>query len=523
MAAQAGGETVKAPGNLVISAYVTCPDISKTVTPDLKLGDDGLLLHIDLAKGKRRLGGSSLAHVFDQIGNVCPDLDDVSYLKRVFNAVQELLGENLVSAGHDISDGGIVVSLLEMAFAGNCGIKVNLSSKSTGIFEVLFAEELGLVLEVSSGNLDVIAKKLNAAGVLFEVIGQVTSSPSIEVSVNNTLHLNEKTSYLRDLWEETSFLLERCQRLESCVQREQEGLKNRHAPAWALSFVPRFTNEKFMDLKSKPKVAVIREEGSNGDREMSAMVYAAGFEPWDVTMSDLLNERITLQDFRGIVFVGGFSYADVLDSAKGWAATIRFNESLLKQFQEFYERPDTFSLGVCNGCQLMALLGWVPGKEVGGVLGAGGDSSQPRFIHNESGRFECRFSSVRIVESPSMMLKGMEGTTVGIWVAHGEGRAFFPRQEILQHVTELNLAPIRYCDDDGSVTEDYPFNPNGSPLGIAAICSPNGRHLALMPHPERCFLMWQFPWYPREWELDPKGPSPWLRMFQNAREWCEYV
>lgn len=523
MAAQAGGETVKAPGNLVISAYVTCPDISKTVTPDLKLGDDGLLLHIDLAKGKRRLGGSSLAHVFDQIGNVCPDLDDVSYLKRVFNAVQELLGENLVSAGHDISDGGIVVSLLEMAFAGNCGIKVNLSSKSTGIFEVLFAEELGLVLEVSSGNLDVIAKKLDAAGVLFEVIGQVTSSPSIEVSVNNTLHLNEKTSYLRDLWEETSFLLERCQRLESCVQREQEGLKNRHAPAWALSFVPRFTNEKFMDLKSKPKVAVIREEGSNGDREMSAMVYAAGFEPWDVTMSDLLNERITLQDFRGIVFVGGFSYADVLDSAKGWAATIRFNESLLKQFQEFYERPDTFSLGVCNGCQLMALLGWVPGKEVGGVLGAGGDSSQPRFIHNESGRFECRFSSVRIVESPSMMLKGMEGTTVGIWVAHGEGRAFFPRQEILQHVTELNLAPIRYCDDDGSVTEDYPFNPNGSPLGIAAICSPNGRHLALMPHPERCFLMWQFPWYPREWELDPKGPSPWLRMFQNAREWCEYV
>lgn len=523
MAAQAAGETVKAPGNLVISAYVTCPDISKTVTPDLKLGDDGLLLYVDLAKGKHRLGGSALAHVFDQIGDVCPDLDDVSYLKRVFNAVQELLGESLVSAGHDISDGGIVVSLLEMAFAGNCGMKVNLSSKSTGIFEVLFAEELGLVLEVSSGNFDVIAKKLNAAGVLFEVIGQVTSSPSIEVSVNGTLHLNENMSYLRDLWEETSFLLERCQRLESCVQREQEGLKNRHAPAWALSFVPRFTNEKFMASKSKPKVAVIREEGSNGDREMSAMVYAAGFEPWDVTMSDLLNERITLQDFRGIVFVGGFSYADVLDSAKGWAATIRFNDSLLKQFQEFYERPDTFSLGVCNGCQLMALLGWVPGKEVGGVLGAGGDNSQPRFIHNESGRFECRFSSVRIVESPSIMLRGMEGTTVGIWVAHGEGRAFFPRQEILQHVTESNLAPIRYCDDDGYVTEEYPFNPNGSPLGIAAICSPNGRHLALMPHPERCFLMWQFPWYPREWELDPKGPSPWLKMFQNVREWCEYI
>ena len=171
----------------------------------------------------------------------------------------------------------------------------------------------------------------------------------------------------------------------------------------------------------------------------------------------------------------------------------------------------------------MALLGWVPGKEVRGVFGTGGDSSQPRFIHNESGRFECRFISVKIDDSPSIMLKGMTGTTVGIWAAHGEGRAFFPDKDLLNHVRESNLAPIRYCDDDGYVTEAYPFNPNGSPHGIAALCSPSGRHLALMPHPERCFLMWQFPWYPREWELDPKGPSPWLRMFQNVREWCDEI
>uniref|UniRef100_A0A0C9RY68 phosphoribosylformylglycinamidine synthase n=1 Tax=Wollemia nobilis TaxID=56998 RepID=A0A0C9RY68_9CONI len=523
MAAQAAGETVKAPGNLVISAYVTCPDITKTVTPDLKLGDEGVLLHIDLAKGKRRLGGSALAHAFDQIGDICPDLDDVSYLETVFNIVQELLGENLISAGHDVSDGGIIVSLLEMAFAGNCGIKVDLSSKNAGAFEVLFAEELGLVLEVSSGSLDFISKKLDAAGVVFNIIGCVTASPVIEVSIDGTSQVHETTPYLRDLWEETSFSLERFQRLESCVQIEQNGLKSRHAPAWTLSFDPSFTDDKYMNSKSKPKVAIIREEGSNGDREMSAMVFAAGFEPWDIAMSDLLKGRVTLEGFRGLVFVGGFSYADVLDSAKGWAATIRFNESLLQQFHEFYDRPDTFSLGVCNGCQLMALLGWVPGKEVGGVFAGGDDGSQPRFIHNESGRFECRFVSVKISDSPSIMLKGLAGTTVGIWAAHGEGRAFFPNEKVLDHVTQLNLAPIRYCDDDGYATEAYPFNPNGSPFGIAALCSPNGRHLALMPHPERCFLLWQFPWYPSEWKLDPKGPSPWLRMFQNVRQWCDEI
>lgn len=273
----------------------------------------------------------------------------------------------------------------------------------------------------------------------------------------------------------------------------------------------------FSDVK--PKVAVIREEGSNGDREMSAAFYAAGFEPWDVTVSDLLAGDITLDQFRGIVFVGGFSYADVLDSAKGWAASIRFNEPVLSQFQEFYKRPDTFSLGICNGCQLMALLGWVPGPQVGGSL----DTSQPRFVHNESGRFECRFTSVTIKDSPSIMLKGMEGSTLGVWAAHGEGRAYFPDEGVLDHMLHADLAPLRYCDDDGNMTEAYPFNLNGSPLGIAAICSPDGRHLAMMPHPERCFLMWQFPWYPTSWDVEKAGPSPWLKMFQNARDWCSQL
>lgn len=520
MAAHASGEVVKAPGNLVISVYVTCPDITKTVTPDFKLGDNGILLHIDLAKGKRRLGGSALAQVFGQIGDECPDLDDVPYLKSVFEGVQNLLADGLIAAGHDISDGGLIVCALEMAFAGNCGILLDLTSQGSSLFQTLFAEELGLILEVNKTNLDMVMSKLRSFGVSADIIGQVTATPTIELKVDGVSHLNEKTFVLRDMWEETSFQLEKFQRLPSCVDLEKEGLKSRHEPSWSLSFTPVFTDEKYMTATLKPKVAVIREEGSNGDREMSAAFYAAGFEPWDVAMSDLLSGAISLHEFRGIVFVGGFSYADVLDSAKGWSASIRFNQPLLNQFHEFYKRPDTFSLGVCNGCQLMALLGWVPGPQVGGVFGVGGDPSQPRFVHNESGRFECRFTSVTIEDSPAIMFKGMEGCTLGVWAAHGEGRAYFPDDGVRDRLLASNLAPVRYCDDDGKPTEVYPFNLNGSPLGVAAICSPDGRHLAMMPHPERCFLMWQYPWYPKQWNVDKKGPSPWLQMFQNAREWC---
>ncbi|CAI9109174.1 OLC1v1008946C2 [Oldenlandia corymbosa var. corymbosa] len=520
MAAQSSREVVKAPGNLVISTYVTSPDITKTVTPDLKLGDSGILLHIDLGKGKRRLGGSALAQAFGQVGDECPDLDDVPYLKTVFNAVQELLDGKLISAGHDISDGGLIVSALEMAFAGNCGISLDLISYECGAIQTLFAEELGLLVEVNKEQLDNVMMKLSNVGISAEKIGSVTVSPVVQLKIDGIPILNESTSLLRDMWEETSFEIEKFQRLAACVKLEKEGLKSRHEPNWKLSFTPTSTNERYMNAIAKPKVAVIREEGSNGDREMAAAFYAAGFETWDITMSDLLRGNVSLQTFKGLVFVGGFSYADVLDSAKGWAASIRFNRPLLDQFQKFYERPDTFSLGVCNGCQLMALLGWVPGPKIGGVMGSGGDPSQPRFIHNESGRFECRFTSVKIEESPAIMFKGMEGSTLGVWAAHGEGRAYFPNDDVRSSVLNLNLAPVKYCDDDGNPTEVYPFNLNGSPMGVAAICSPDGRHLAMMPHPERCFLMWQYPWYPKHWNVDEKGPSPWLKMFQNAREWC---
>ncbi|MEK6528795.1 MAG: phosphoribosylformylglycinamidine synthase subunit PurQ, partial [Nitrospirota bacterium] len=260
------------------------------------------------------------------------------------------------------------------------------------------------------------------------------------------------------------------------------------------------------------KVAIIREEGSNSDREMASAFYHAGFETWDVAITDLLAGQVNLADFKGVAFVGGFSYADVLDSAKGWSGVIKFNRKIWEQFHEFYTRKDTFSLGVCNGCQLMALLGWVPWQGIANEL-------QPRFIRNTSGRFESRFSAVKILPSPAIMLKGMEGSVLGIWVAHGEGRAHFRDEKILKKIEDESLAPVRYVDDNNEITMKYPFNPNGSVNGIAALCSADGRHIAIMPHPERTFLKWQWAWMPEDWKKNLKS-SPWLRMFRNARDWC---
>jgi phosphoribosylformylglycinamidine synthase len=275
--------------------------------------------------------------------------------------------------------------------------------------------------------------------------------------------------------------------------------------------MPAATSLEILNASDKPLVAIIREEGTNGDREMQAACLAAGLAPWDVAMSDLLEGRISLDQFQGIIFAGGFSYMDVFDSAKGWAGTIRFNEKLRKMFDCFYAREDTFSLGVCNGCQLMALLGWIPWK---GIV----SEKQPRFIHNTSGRFESRWVQVEILPSPSILLFDMEGSKLGVWVAHGEGRLVYPDQYIERQVKEHQLAPLAYLDPHGNQTKEYPCNPNGSPDGITALCSPDGRHLAMMPHPERCFRLWQWPWMPSSWKN--LETSPWLRMFQNARTWC---
>ncbi|HSG81050.1 MAG TPA: phosphoribosylformylglycinamidine synthase [Gemmatimonadota bacterium] len=519
MAARAPGtdgqdETVKAPGSLVVSAYVTCPDITKTVTPDLKLPGRGRLLYVDLGGGSHRLGGSALAQVFGQVGDESPDVEDAGALARAFNAVQALISGGAISAGHDRSDGGLVTTLLEMAFAGNCGIEIDVRSSSTDDpIGFLFSEELGLVLEVDPDAESQVLSAFVKGDVPCAVIGTTRDDHVVSIKFNGREVLQDDIKELRDLWEATSFQLDRLQADPDLVACEQSGLRDRSGPQFHVPFVPKPTPAAILESKQKIPVAILREEGSNGDREMTSAFYAAGFEPWDVVMTDLLNGRVDLRRFRGVVAVGGFSYADVLDSAKGWAGVIRFNEGLWKQFQEFYERTDTFSLGVCNGCQLLALLGWVPWQGIS-------DEQQPRFIQNASGRFESRFVALKVQKSPAVMLRGMEGATLGIWVAHGEGQAYFPEPGIMEQVLERKLAPLRFADDEDRVTETYPFNPNGSPHGIAGLTSPDGRHLVMMPHPERAFLKWQWGWMPSELDRELDA-SPWLRMFQNAREWCE--
>jgi phosphoribosylformylglycinamidine synthase len=507
-----GEELVKAPGELVISAYVTCPDITQTVTPDLQLPGRGRLLLIDLSGGENRLGGSALAQTYSQVGDSSPDVDDPGLLGRAFAAIQELISQELPTAGHDRSDGGLITTLLEMAFAGNCGIEINLEDGDDPIPR-LFAEELGLVIEVDEVDLEKAMETFRLADIPCRIIGRTITDPEIRLVVGGREVLHADTRSLRDLWEATSFRIEIEQADAGCVAAERDGLRERKAPPYELSFTPRPTPPEIMERRAKIPVAILREEGSNGDREMAATFLAAGFEPWDVAMSDLLDGRITLERFRGVAAVGGFAHADVLDASKGWAGSVRFNHDLWSQFEAFLARKDTFSLGVCNGCQLLALLGWIPWRGLD-------TTTQPRFVRNASGRFESRFPSVRILESPSIMLRGMAGSTLGIWSAHGEGRAFFPEQEILTRVEDEGLAPIRFSDDTGQITERYPDNPNGSPRGIAGLCSPDGRHLAMMPHPERTSTLWQWGWMPPAWRRDLEV-SPWLQMFQNAREWCE--
>ncbi|MEK6651879.1 MAG: phosphoribosylformylglycinamidine synthase, partial [Nitrospirota bacterium] len=450
-------ETVKSPGTLVMSAYAACPDITKVVTPDIKQPGKSKLLFIDIGNNRNRLGGTSLAQVYNQIGNESPDVDDPELLKRTFNAIQKFIADDLILSGHDRSDGGLITTILEMAFSGNCGMEINIiqtpplnppltkgGTRGGGLpaLSFLFSEELGLVIEYLPKNEKKILAKLKKHKIPCRIIGKTITNKKIKVKFNNKIVLNEDMRVLRGIWEETSYQLEKHQVNPDCAAEEKKVIFDRKGYNFNLTFTPKVSSPAIMAKAKKPSVAIVREEGSNSDREMSSAFYQAGFDVWDVTMTDFLEGKVNPDNFRGMAFVGGFSYADVLDSAKGWAGVIKFNKKIYEQFQKFYNRPDTFSLSVCNGCQLAALLGWVPWQGLE-------DKYQPRFIHNVSGRFESRFSTVKIFPSPSIMLKGMEGSTLGIWVAHGEGRAYFPKKEILNMVLKQNLAPVRYVDDNG--------------------------------------------------------------------------
>ncbi len=516
MATKVGDEIVKSPRELVISAYAPVPDITKVVTPDIKSPGTSQLILIEIAGKKARLGGSVLAQVYGQIGNESPDVDDPDVLKGVFNAIQKLIAENLVLAGHDVSDGGLITAILEMVFAGNCGATIHMEA-SFSPMERFFAEELGVVIECRSSDVSRVLTILDSFNLPSTIVGETTVAKKVLVNYNQHQVLESDMPLLREWWEETSYQLERLQMNSRCADEERKNIYDRKGPRHIIPFDPEPTPAHIIEMSGKPEVAILREEGSNGDREMTSAFHQAGFKPWDVTMTDLISGRINLERFRGLVAVGGFSYADVPESAKGWGAAIRCNDRLKAMFDDFYHRSDTFSLGVCNGCQLFALLGWVPWLGIS-------DDKQPRFVRNTSGRFESRWVTVKVLESPAMMLKGMADAVLGVWVAHGEGRLYFPDPAMMDEVMARNLIPLIFVDDegrsDGKASESYPFNPNGSPFGITGLCTPDGRHLAMMPHPERAFLKWQWPWMPAD--LDKKlTASPWIRMFQNARTWCD--
>lgn len=510
MATKVGDETVKSPRELVISAYGAMSDITKVVTPDLKHPGESNLIYIDLAYGRERLGGTALAQTLGQLGNESPDLDDPLLLRKAFLAVQKLMARGLISAGHDRSDGGLVTTLLEMVFSGNCGFELYIDGEGSAL-EGLFSEELGLVVECRETDTQQVMAILREEDIPYQNIGLTRPEPQVTIFYNDERVLDEDMRVLRQWWEETSYQLERLQMDPACAEEEKQNIHDRKGPAYHLSFTPELPPVDLLAKPDKPKVAILRDEGSNSDREMTSAFYTAGFEPWDITMSDLLAGRVTLDGFRGLAAVGGFSYADVPESAKGWAATILFNDRLKGMFDAFYDRHDTFTLGICNGCQLFGLLGWVPWKGIE-------SERQPRFVRNTSGRFESRWVTLKVRESRAIMLKGMQDLVFGIHVDHGEGRLHFPDAGLRGKVEAEGMAPVFYVDDDGRPTEAYPFNPNGSPGGLAGLCSPDGRHLAMMPHPERVFLPWQAHWLPES--MKNLEASPWLQMFRNAYDWC---
>ncbi|XP_074095633.1 phosphoribosylformylglycinamidine synthase [Cotesia typhae] len=509
MAARVGSEVVKSPGTLVVSCYAPCPDIRKVVTPDLKgptLRKTTYLVFVDLSHGNSRLGGTALAQVYNQLGSEAPDVEDAQEVVRAFEVTQKLIDEDKVLAGHDVSDGGFITCLLEMAFAGMAGVDIKISHKGNQVLDVLFSEEVGWILEVEDLMTTLETFASNSVPAYF--VGMTANlglGEKITIRVAGQQVLHESVFRLMRIWEETSAQLEKRQSNVSCAEEEFLGLETRKFPYARLTFDP----DSWVPKQTPVRVAVIREEGINGDREMAAACIQAGFEIWDVTVTDLLNGQVTLDRFRGVIFPGGFSYADVLGSAKGWAASLLFHPDLSKQLDGFRRRTDTFSLGVCNGCQLMSLLGWVGSDTI---------QNDPQVLleHNKSERFECRWSSVMIERSKAIMLRRMDKSVMGVWIAHGEGKFTF-KEGVLEKMAVQECVALRYVDDSGTPTEKYPMNPNGSEGGVAGICSDDGRHLAMMPHPERCTQMWQWPYIPIGWK---NKTSPWLRIFQNAFDWC---
>jgi phosphoribosylformylglycinamidine synthase len=494
------GQVVYSPGTVIISASAEVTDIRKVVSPVLKYDNQTVIVYIDFAKDAFHLGGSSFAQSLNEIGNECPTVSDATYFANTFETLQTLISNEKIISGHDISSGGLITTLLEMTFAElELGMEINLDSiPESDIIRILFSEKPGVVIQIKDEKS--IFELLNEKQVHYHIIGHPIEENRLQIKKNDAIYNLDINSF-RDIWFKSSYLLDRKQCGAGFAKERFDNYKKQ-----PLDFI---FNTKFngkatdygINLKRREstgiKAAIIREKGVNGDREMAYSLYCAGFDVKDVHITDLINGRETLNDIKFVVFVGGFSNSDVLGSAKGWAGSFLFNKLAKKALDDFYARPDTMSLGVCNGCQLMVELGLIyPEHE-----------EQPKMLTNQSNKFESAFINLNIEKSNSIMLKSLQGSRLGIWIAHKEGRFKLPQKETTYQIA----AKYTY--------KEYPANPNGSDFNTAAISSEDGRHLAMMPHLERSIFPWQWAKYPDNRKNDEV--TPWIEAFVNARKWIE--
>jgi len=502
-------KAVVAPVSLIVSAFAPVRDVRKSLTPQLReLREDTRLLFVDLARGRQRLGGSVLAQVYEQVGTESPDVEDPALLRGFFAALQELNEAGRVLAYHDRSDGGLLATLAEMAFAGHCGLDVDVAALGAQAIPALFNEELGAVLQVRAADLGSVREALarHGLGAQGHELGRPRAELEVRLRQGEKTLLAVQTMALRQYWSRVSYELQKLRDNPRCAEEEYAAKCDANDPGLSprLTFDPKEdVAAPFIAKGARPRVAVLREQGVNSQMEMAAAFTRAGFTAVDVHMSELIAGRVSLKDFAGVLACGGFSYGDVLGAGGGWAKSIRFNARTRDEFAAFFARPDSFGLGICNGCQMMAQL-----KDM--IPGAG---HFPRFVRNASEQFEARLSLVEVAESPSLFFKGMAGSQLPIAVSHGEGFAEFPSAEEAARVNKLGLVTARFVDNHGRVTETYPANPNGSPFGICGLTTEDGRFTLMMPHPERVHRTVQHSWHPSDWGED----GPWMRLFRNAR------
>ena len=500
-----------APLSLIVTSFSTVKDIRRTLTPELRTdqGDTDLIV-IDLGKGENRMAASALSQVYSQVGKHAPDFKDADHMIAFFETIQELNGEGRLLAYHDRSDGGLLATLTEMAFAGRTGIDVKLDDLASSALAALFNEELGAVIQVKHEDTEEVlaAFRESELGKHVHVVGSLNSDELVNFSWAGETIYSESRAKLQRIWSEVSYRMQALRDNSDCADQEFERITDTTDTGLFAELGFDINDDiaaPFIKSDNRPAVAILREQGVNGQIEMAAAFDRAGFRSVDVHMTDILSGRLSLADFKGLVACGGFSYGDVLGAGGGWAKTILFNEQASKAFGDFFAREDTFALGVCNGCQMLSQLKhMIPGA-----------SHWPSFYRNHSEQFEARVSMVEVTESASVFLKGMEGSKLPIAVAHGEGRAVFDEGVSTAKLMSDNQVALRYIDASGEPTQHYPENPNGSADAITGLCSDDGRVTIMMPHPERVSRAVTNSWHPDDWDED----GAWMRMFRNARVW----